>query len=257
MKIERLKHEHYKVIYEPYETEKIAWCEAIYPTGKETNGEIKFFEQNGNLISHFNLSMSGYKNTIPVSYDGKKVYSYCKTEVKPYISCYEIESGTRIWANDSKEIREICQIELLDKTLVCEISELGICLIDAPTGEIGRWILRNSGLSMWRITREHIVIWNCYKMKMYCYDIENDVLRILPTDFNAKNHFKELTTQGNIPNWNVHFAMNQVEVDNDKLKVRLFISNYDFEAEFFEEVPMSEVIGKGEIFVYKSKKKQK
>ena len=94
-------------------------------------------------------------------------------------------------------------------------------------------------------------------MKMYCYDIENDVLRFLPTDLNAKKHFKELTMQGNIPNWNVHFQMNQVKADNDKLKVRLFISNYDFEAEFFEEVPMSEVIGKGEIFVYKIEKETK
>ncbi|MDE7265009.1 MAG: hypothetical protein K2N52_01885 [Clostridia bacterium] len=257
MKIERLKLEHYKVSYEPYETEKIGWCEAIYPTGKDAHGEVKFFGRNGDIISRFNLSMSGYKNAIPVSYDGKKVYSYCTTGVKPYLSCYEIESGTRVWANDSKDLREICQIELLGEALVCEIFELGICLIDANTGEIVRWILRNSGLSMWRITREYVAIWNCYKMKMYCYDIENDELRVLPTDFNAKKHFKDLVTQGNIPNWNVHLAMNQVKVDNDKLKVRLFISYYDFGAEFFEDVPMSEVIGKGEIFVYKPKKKQR
>ena len=255
MKIERLEHEHYKVAYESYETEKIAWCEATYPTGEDAHGEVKFFDKNGNIISQFALSMSGYKNEIPVSYDGTKVYSYCTTGVKPYISCYEIEDGSLIWKNDNKEICEICSIELWDNALVCEIFEIGVCIIDANTGEVVRWLLRNSGLSMWRITRKHIAIWNRYKMKMYCYDIENDVLRILPTDFNAKNHFKELVAQGNVPSWNVHFAMNQVKVEDDRLKVRLFISNYDFEAEFFEEVPMSEVIEKGEVFVYKSKKK--
>ncbi|MDE5721505.1 MAG: hypothetical protein K2I30_02020 [Clostridia bacterium] len=255
MKIERLKHEHYKVIYEPYETEKIGWCEATYSTGEDAHGEVKFFNRNGNILSQFALSLSGYKNEIPVSYDGKKVYSYCTTGVKPYISCYEMENGALVWANDNKDLRDISQIELLDNALVCEIFELSICLIDANTGVIGRWLLRNSGLSMWRITREHIVIWNCYKMKMYCYDIENDVLRILPTDFNAKKHFQELVVQGKIPSWNIHFAMNQVKVEDNKLKVRLFISNYDFETEIFQEVPMSEVIGKGEIFVYKSKKK--
>lgn len=254
MKVERLGLEHYKVTYEFYETERIAWCEAKYPTGKDAHGEAKFFDKDGNIISQFALSMSGYKNAIPVSYDGTKVYSYCTTGVKPYVSCYEMKSGALVWAVDSKDIREICQIELLDSTLVCEIFEIGVCLINANTGEIGRWLLRNSGLFMWRITREHIAIWNGYKMKMYCYDIENDVLRVLPTDFNAKKHFKDLVAQGSIPSWNVYFPMQWAKVEDGKLKVHLFISHYEFEAEFFEEVPMSEVIGKGEVFIYKSKK---
>lgn len=254
MEIERLRSEHYKVTYESYETERIAWCEATYSTGKDARGEAKFFDKEGNIISQFALSMSGYKNEIPVSYDGTKVYSYCTTGVKPYISCYNIESGALIWKNDNKDISEICKIELLGNSLVCEIFELGICMIDATTGDVGRWLLRNSGLSMWRITQKYIAIWNRYKMKMYCYDIENDVLKILPTDFNAKKHFKELVAQGNIPSWNVHFAMNQVKVEDNILKVRLFISNYGFEYEFFEEVSMSEIIEKGEVFIYKSKK---
>ena len=255
MKVERLEHEHYKVIYESYETEKIACCEATYSTCDNPNGEAKFFDKEGNVISQFALSISGYKNEIPVSYDGKKVYVYNKTNVKPFVCCYELVNGALVWANDNSDIREICKIELLNNLLVCEVYDIGICLIDATTGEIIRWLLRNSGLSMWRITREHIAIWNRYKMKMYCYDIENDLLRILPTDFNAKKHFKDLVANGDVPEWNVHFAMRWAKVEDDKLKVNLFISNYDFDADFFEEVPMSEVIGKGKIFVCKPKKK--
>ncbi|MBD5100557.1 MAG: hypothetical protein HDT29_04730 [Clostridiales bacterium] len=255
MKLEWMKDRRYKIIYEPQDTDKIAWCEATYAENEHTLGTAKFFDSDGQIISQLALHIDGYQNEMPVSYDGKKLYTFRTTRLKPYVSCYEMESGALIWANDNKDIREICKIELLDNTLVCEIFELGICLIDADTGELGRWLLRNSGLSMWRITKEHIAIWNCYKMKMYCYDIKNDVLRILSTDFNAKKHFKELVAQGNIPSWNIHFAMNQVKVEDGKLKVRLFISNCGFEASFLEDVPMSEVIGKGEIFVYNPKKK--
>ncbi len=192
---------------------------------------------------------------MPVSYDGKKVYVYNSTRMKPYVSCYDIGIGTLIWANDNKDIREVCRIELLGNSLVCEVYDIGVCLIDATTGEIIKWLLRNSGLSMWRITRKYIAIWSCYKMKMYCYDIENDVLRILPTDFNAKKHFNELLTQGKVASRNVHFAMEYAKVEDDKLKVHLFISHFDFRGDYYEEVPMSEVIGKGEIFVCKPRKK--
>ncbi|MDE7372647.1 MAG: hypothetical protein K2N18_01140, partial [Clostridia bacterium] len=216
----------------------------------------KFFCKDGQMVSQIALPIpsDSYRNKMPVSYDGKKVYLTNWT--KPYVSCYDIESGTLVWANNNKDIQHTAgDIELLNDTLVCEVFEIGVCLIDATTGEIKRWLLRNSGLSVWRITRELIFIWNRYKMKAYCYDIENDVLRILPTDFNAKKHFKELADRGDIPAWNVHFAMQWARVEAEKLKVRYFISHYDFEAEFFEEVPMPEVIGKGKVFIYKPKKK--
>lgn len=193
---------------------------------------------------------------MPVSCDGKKFYAYNKTCVKPYIFCYDITDGTLVWASDHKDIREVCAIELLGDALVCEIYEIGVCLLDGRTGKIIRWLLRNSGLTMWRITREHIVIWNCYKMKMYCYDIENDVLRILPFDFNSKKRFHALAAQGNVPSWNAHFAMGDAKVEDDKLKVHLFISHYDFRGDYYEEVPLSEVIGKGDVFVCKPRKKK-
>ncbi len=255
MKIGKIKSEHYKVIYEPYETNKISYCEATYSTGEDTHGEAKFFDNDGKLISQFTLSVSGYKNQMPVSYDGKKVYVYNCTRMIPYVSCYDIGSGALVWANDNKDIKEVSEIELLGNSLVCEVYDIGVCLIDATTGEIIKWLLRNRGLSMWRITRELIAIWNRYKMKMYCYDIENDVLRILPTDFNAKKHFNELLAHGKVASWNVHYAMEYAKVEDDKLKVHLFISHFDFKGDYYEEVPMSEVIGKGEIFVCKPRKK--
>lgn len=245
----------YKIIYEPHDTDKIAYCEATYAENERELGSAKFFDKDGQIISQIKLPIDGYRNAMPVSYDGKNLFSYRTTRSKPYVSCFDIESGTVVWTNDSKDVCEICKIELLNNTLVCEIYDVGICLINANTGEVGRWLLRNSGLSMWRITREYIAIWNRYKMKMYCYDMVNDVLRILPSDFNAKKHFNELLAQDRVAGWNVHFVMGDAKVEDDKLKVHLFISHYDFRGDFYEEMPMSEVIGKGEIFVYKPKKK--
>lgn len=256
MKIEMIKSGQYKIIYEPYETNKISACEATYSTDGYSHGEAKFFDTDGNLISQIKLCMSGYKNEMPVSYDGKKVYVYNSTNLKPYVSCYDIESDTLVWANEEKEIKEVCKIELLKNTLVCEIYDIGVCIIDANTGKIIRWLLRNSGLSMWRITSEHVAIWNCFKMKMYCYDVENDLLRILPIDFNAKKHFNELLAQGKVADWNVHFAIGDAKVEDDKLKVHLFVSHYDFRSDYYEEAPMSEVIGKGKIFIYKPRNKK-
>lgn len=255
MKIERIKNGHYKIIYEPYETNKISYCEAMYSTDKDLNGEAKFFDMDGNLISRFVICASGYKIEMPVSFDGKKVYVYNSTSVKHCISCYDIISGTLIWVNDNKAFKDITAIELLDNILVCEIYDIGVCILDATTGEMIRWLLSNSGLTMWRITRELIVIWNCYKMKMYCYDIENDVLRILPFDFNAKKYFNELLAQGKVASWNVHFAIGEAKVDDNKLKVHLFVSHYNFRGDYFEEVSMSEVVGKGKVFVYKPRNK--
>lgn len=255
MKTERIDGNRHKVIYEPYDTDKIDYCEATCSIAEATCGEAKFFDKDGKLISRFALSMSGYQNEIPVSYDGKKAYAYNATNLKPYVSCYDVESGTLIWANDSKEIKEVCKVELFGNTLVCEVYDVGVCLINATTGEIIRWLLRNSGLSMWRITRELIAIWNRYKMKMYCYDIENDVLRVLPFDFNAKKHFNELLAQGKVAGWNVHFAMEYAKVEDGKLKVHLFISHYDFRGDYYEETPMSQVIGKGKVYVCKPRKK--
>lgn len=256
MKIEMIKSGQYKIIYEPSETNKISACEATYSTDGYKHGEAKFFDRDGNLISQIKLCMSGYKNEMPVSYDGKKVYVYNSTNLKPYVSCCDIESGTLVWANNGKEIKEVCKIELLKNTLVCEIYDIGVCIIDANTGKIIRWLLRNSGLSMWRITSEHIVIWNCFKMKMYSYDVENDLLRILPMDFNAKKHFNELLAQGKVADWNVHFAIGDAKVEDDKLKVHLFVSHYDFRGDYYEEAPMSDVIGKGKIFIYKPRRKK-
>lgn len=71
MKTERIEGKLYKVIYEPYDTNKISYCEASCPIAKEPYGEAKFFDKDGKLISRFALSMSGYQNEIPVSYDGK------------------------------------------------------------------------------------------------------------------------------------------------------------------------------------------
>ena len=76
MKLEWMKNLRYKIIYEPYETNKIAWCEAAYAENKRTLGMAKFFDNDGKIISQISL---------PIPSDSYQIKCRFRTTAKEFI----------------------------------------------------------------------------------------------------------------------------------------------------------------------------